>query len=117
MPQFAVFLGLSERSCSQQAELLAKQYKCTALTLEGMMTFSKNMLGRELDPTKFSQVSALLQTYADLNKSAMIVLDRYPTTAEDAQSFLQYFGEPKITVNIEVMDDQLREEAQAKAGD
>jgi len=103
MPRLALVGGLSPAKCAEQAALLAKSCGVgPALTTDGVTEWARNALQRSVDPADPKQFFAALKQYADSTSFPLIVLDRYPSSAADAAALLEYFGEPKVAVNLQV---------------
>jgi len=101
MPQFAIIHGLSTEVTPKQAEMLASAYGVgPPLTTESVLEWAKTKLKRTVDRESPSEFFSALKQYADSTSNSLLVLDRYPCTAEDATAFLGHFGDPKIVVNV-----------------
>jgi len=101
-PQFAIVQGLSFISTPERAKELASAYGSSrALSTEFIVDWAKTSLQRTVDPAQPDQFISALQKYAAGNSGSLLVLDRYPKTAEDAAQFLTQFGEPKVIVNLD----------------
>jgi len=97
MPQFAIINGLSAKTTSTQADMLAASYGVgPALTTSFIEKWAKEKLKRTLDVTNHAQMFSALQQYGDSTGYPLLVLNRYPNNDKDAAAFLKYFGEPKV---------------------
>jgi len=109
-PQFAIVTGLSTKLTPEQAAALAAAYGTTALTVEGVVQWANTTLKRTVDPAKPDEFFSALKKFADSGNSSLLVLDRYPCSAEDAAHFLGKFGEPKVVVNVSIDEEKMQEE-------
>lgn len=109
-PQFAIVTGLSTKLTPEQANALSAAYGAKALTTEGVVEWANTELKRTVDPAKPDEFFAALKKFADSVSSSLLVLDRYPSTADDAAHFLGKFGDPKVVVNVSIDDEKLQEE-------
>jgi len=109
-PQFAIVTGLSTKSTPEQAAALAAAYGGMALTTEGIVAWANSALKRTVDPSQPDQFFSALKKYADGSSASLLVLDRYPCTAEEAAHFHGKFGDPKVVVDLTVDDEKLQEE-------
>jgi len=100
-PQFAIINGVSDKFTRMQADLLATAYGVApALDTATIEKWAKETLKRTVDVTNPEQMFSALQQYAVSTEYTILVLNRYPGT--DAAAFLEYFGEPKMAVFLDV---------------
>jgi len=113
MPQFTVFTGPSAVTTPKQAEKLAKAYSAgSPLTAEKIVAWAKATLSEMIDPAQPDSFIPALQKFVASANSPLLVLDRYPKTADDAAAFLATFGAPKLVVEIACETEFLVEEFQ-----
>jgi len=110
-PQFAVVTGLSSKHVPEQAASLAAAYGLErALTQEFVVEWAKNTLKRTVDPAQPEQFFSALLKYADVTGASLLVLDRYPSTADEAAQFLAKFDPPKVVVKLSLDEEKFTEE-------
>eukprot|EP00747_Dinoflagellata_sp_TGD_P161703 gnl/TRDRNA2_/TRDRNA2_178467_c0_seq1.p1 gnl/TRDRNA2_/TRDRNA2_178467_c0~~gnl/TRDRNA2_/TRDRNA2_178467_c0_seq1.p1 ORF type:complete len:1499 (-),score=413.44 gnl/TRDRNA2_/TRDRNA2_178467_c0_seq1:56-4552(-) len=115
MPQFAVVTGLSNAKAAEQAQMLATAYGAgPVVSMDFLVEWAKKKLTRGLDPNDPAKVLSALRQYADGGSFPLLVLDRYPCTTSDAAAFLEYFGAPKVLVNMNLDDEARMEEYKAE---
>jgi len=97
---------------------LASAYSAgTPLSIEAIEGFAKEKLGQTLDVTQPKDVVDVIRKFVDSSSSPMLVMDRYPSTEEEANVFLDNFGEPKAVVYMDVDDEYLKSERQRIDGE
>jgi len=103
MPQYIVVASLSEELSSKQAEKLAASFRGKPVTKKDIQDYAEKNLDK--DAPKRSTLTSL-KLLAQERNSAVLVLDRYPESASEAQSLLNVFGDPKVVVNADQNDEE-----------
>eukprot|EP00931_Biecheleriopsis_adriatica_P024991 TRINITY_DN1544_c0_g1_i1.p1 TRINITY_DN1544_c0_g1~~TRINITY_DN1544_c0_g1_i1.p1 ORF type:complete len:1441 (-),score=400.02 TRINITY_DN1544_c0_g1_i1:104-4426(-) len=109
MPQFAVVRSMSSWIAAKEAELLCNAFGLgKSVTIQSLQTWAEKM-NMTLDPSQPDQLISALKQFAQSSGLPMLVLENFPNTEQDAQAFMEMFGQPKLLVNLDVDDEFLKD--------